>query len=334
MKTIGAALLLTVAMMMQTIPTITAEIPIQENSNSETAVSESAVSEVPDSETITPESAAASCYYDETIPVRLLDKNGIETLTLHDYLIHVVLQEMPASFETEALKAQAVAARTFTMERIYEGGRHEDADVCGDSTCCQCYLDEQEGREIYGDGYDAAWDKVREAVEGTDGQVITYGDELIEAAYFSSTGGSTESAASVWGGDVPYLQPVSSPETPSVEEVTVSFADFQAALPEAALEGEPAGWFGAVTYTEGGAVETMVIGGATYSGTTLRSRFSLRSARFTAAVTEEGISFETTGSGHGVGLSQYGADEMARTGSSYRDILTHYYTGTEIKQLY
>lgn len=89
-----------------------------------------------------------------------------------------------------------------------------------------------------------------------------------------------------------------------------------------------------MAYTDGGAVETMVIGGVTYSGTTLRGRFSLKSARFTVAVTEEGISFETTGSGHGVGLSQYGADEMARTGSSYREILTHYYTGTEVKQLY
>lgn len=115
------------------------------------------------------------------------------------------------------------------MERIYEGGRHEDADVCGDSTCCQCYLDEQEGREIYGEGYDAAREKVRAAVEETDGQVITYGDELIEAAYFSNTGGSTESAASVWGGDVPYLQPVSSPETPSVDEVMVNLEDFRRA---------------------------------------------------------------------------------------------------------
>ena len=329
MKTIGTALLLTVAMMIQTIPGIAVGIPAREGDDSEADVSEAIASDVSDSET-----AAASSFYDGTIPVRLLDKEETKTITLHDYLIDVVLQEMPASFEKEALKAQAVAARTFTMERIYEGGRHEDADVCGDSTCCQCYLDEQEGRDIYGDGSDAAREKVRAAVEETDGQVITYGDELIEAAYFSNTGGSTESAASVWGGDVPYLQPVSSPETPSVDEVMVNLEDFRAALPEAVLEGEPAGWFGAVAYTDGGAVETMVIGGVTYSGTTLRGRFSLKSARFTVAVTEEGISFETTGSGHGVGLSQYGADEMARTGSSYREILTHYYTGTEVKQLY
>ena len=334
MKAIGAALLLAVAIMIETIPAITAGLPGRGEEIPEAANSEVMGTETSDSEGSVPESAGSSCYYDETIPVRLLDKNGVETLTLHDYLIHVVLQEMPASFEMEALKAQAVAARTFTMERIYEGGRHEEADVCGDSTCCQCYLDEQEGREIYGDGYDAAWEKVKSAVEGTDGQVITYGDELIEAAYFSSTGGSTESAASVWGGDVPYLQPVSSPETPSVEETVVSLADFRAALPEASLEGEPAGWFGEVTYTEGGAVETMVIGGAAYSGTALRSRFSLRSARFTVAVAEEGISFETTGSGHGVGMSQYGADEMAREGSTYQEILTHYYTGAEVKQLY
>ena len=276
----------------------------------------------------------AADFYDGTVSVRLLEQGEVLALPLHDYLIDVVLQEMPASFETEALKAQDVAARTFTMQRIYGGGSHEDADVCGDPTCCQCYLDEAEGRDLYGEGYAAARDKVRAAVEETDGQVLVYGGELIEAAYFSSTGGSTEAAAAVWGGDVPYLQPVSSPETPRVRVVTVSLTDFRAALPEAALDGEPAAWFGETERTAGGAVAAMTIGGVRYTGGTLRSRFSLPSARFTAAVTADGICFEVTGSGHGVGLSQYGADEMARAGADYRDILLHYYTGAELKELY
>ena len=281
----------------------------------------------------------AADFYDGTVSVRLLEQGEVLALPLHDYLIDVVLQEMPASFETEALKAQAVAARTFTMQRIYGGGSHEDADVCGDPTCCQCYLDEAEGRDLYGESYAAARDKVRAAVEETDGQVLVYGGELIEAAYFSSTGGSTEAAAAVWGGDVPYLQPVSSPETPRVRVVTVSLPDFraalpEAALPEAALDGEPAAWFGETERTAGGAVAAMTIGGVRYTGGTLRSRFSLPSARFTAAVTADGICFEVTGSGHGVGLSQYGADEMARAGADYRDILLHYYTGEELQELY
>ena len=273
-------------------------------------------------------------YYDSGITVRLLENETILELTLHDYLIDVVLQEMPASFSLEALKAQAVAARTYTMRRIYFGSAHGDADVCGDSTCCQCYLDEAEGRTVYGDGYAEARDKVRQAVEETDGMVLVYGEELIEAAYFSSTGGSTEAAAAVWGGDVPYLQPVSSPEEIRLTEQTVTPEQFRAALPEANLSGEPASWFGGVTYTEGGAVESMTIGGEVYTGAALRSRFALKSTRFTTAVTADGIVFVVTGAGHGVGMSQYGADAMAEAGSSFRQILEHYYTGAEVRQLY
>ena len=190
------------------------------------------------------------------------------------------------------------------------------------------------GTAAYGDGYAKARDKVRQAVEETDGMVLVYDGELIEAAYFSSTGGSTEAAAAVWGGDVPYLQPVSSPEEARLTEQAVTLEQFCAALPEADLSGEPASWFGGVTYTAGGAVETMTIGGAAYTGAALRSRFALKSARFTAAVTEDGIAFEVTGSGHGVGMSQYGADAMAEGGSSFRQILEHYYTGAEVQQLY
>ena len=208
------------------------------------------------------------------------------------------------------------------------------ADVCGDSGCCQCYLDEQEGREIYGDAYESVREKVMDCVAETDGQVLVFEDELIEAVYFSSTGGSTESAVAVWGGNVPYLQPVSSPEAYRVTEQSISLEAFRNLLPEAELEGEPLGWFGAVTYTDGGAVETMEIGGETYSGTTIRSRFSLKSARFSIAILENAIEFEVIGSGHGVGMSQYGANEMAAQGKSYQDILLHYYTDVELKQLY
>jgi len=280
------------------------------------------------------QAASPPVYFDDGITVYLQEENGTKILSLRDYLTDVVLQEMPASFEREALKAQCVAARTFTMQRIYYGGIHGEADICGDSGCCQCYLDEEEGREIYGDGYDSARSKVMECVKETDGQVLIYQDELIEAVYFSSTGDSTESAAAVWGGEVPYLQPVYSPEECRITERSVTLNEFQNALPEAELNGEPAGWFGAVTYTDGGAVETMEIGGAVYSGAELRSRFSLKSARFTVAVTDTSIEFEVTGAGHGVGMSQYGANEMALQGDSYRDILLHYYTGVELKQLY
>ena len=273
-------------------------------------------------------------YYDETVTVLLETESGVLELSMQQYLTDVVLQEMPASFEEEALKAQCVAARTLTMRCMTEGGKHENADVCGNSACCQCYLEENEGRTLYGDGYDAAREKVLLAVQVTDGQVMTSGGALIEAAYFSSTGGSTESAASVWGGEVSYLQPVSSPEEPRVTERSVSFGEFRQLLPSSALSAHPAGWFGEISHTEGGAVESMVIGGVRYSGSELRRIFSLKSARFTVSVTENTVEFEVTGSGHGVGMSQYGANEMAKRGCSYRQILLHYYTGAELKELY
>lgn len=278
-------------------------------------------------------SFTAPCY-DDSVTVRLEERGEVRELSLQEYLTDVVLQEMPASFEEEALKAQCVAARTFTMRCVTEGGKHENADVCGDPACCQCYLDEEEGRGIYGADYEACREKVRSAVLATDGQVLTYDGALIEAAYFSSTGGSTESALAVWGGDVSYLRPVSSPEEPRISEVSLPFSAFRDMLPLSDLDGSPSAWFGSMTRTEGGAVETMVIGGKTYSGTELRRIFSLKSARFTAAVTDENVVFEVTGSGHGVGMSQYGANTMAQNGSSYRQILLHYYSGTELKELY
>ena len=276
------------------------------------------------------QAASQQTFFDDGITVYLQEESSVEILSLREYLTDVVLQEMPASFETEALKAQCVAARTFTMQRIYNGGIHEGADICGDPGCCQCYLDEEEGREIYGEDYDEARSKVMECVEETDGQVLVYQNTLIEAVYFSSTGDSTESAAAVWGGEVPYLQSVYSPEEHRITEKSVTLNEFRTALPEADLNGEPAGWFGDMTCTDGGAVASVEIGGTVYSGTTLRSRFGLKSARFTVAVTADAIEFEVTGSGHGVGMSQYGAREMALGGAGFDDIICHYYSGVRL----
>ncbi|MBQ1281947.1 MAG: stage II sporulation protein D [Oscillospiraceae bacterium] len=257
----------------------------------------------------------------------------MKELPLDAYLASVLLQEMPASFAEEAHKAQAVAARTFTLRNIYEGSRHADADVCGDSGCCQCYLDEAEGRACYGDAYDEVLSQAREAVAATDGQVLTYEDELIVAAYFSSAAGATETAAAVWGGEVPYLQSVSSPEEIRSAEQRFTEEEIRAAFPETSLSANPAAWFGAAEKTEGGSVASMEVGGIAFSGAEIRSRLGLRSANFSVAVTEDGIVFEVFGSGHGVGMSQYGADAMAAAGQSYAEILAHYYPGTVLQQL-
>ena len=283
-----------------------------------------------ESESISPAPAA----YDAAVTLTVLNRSGnLQQMTLEDYLLGVVLAEMPASFEPEALKAQAVVARTYTCKRM-EGGKHDAAAVCMDPGCCQGfrapadYLDEG--------GKQTAVDKVRSAVKSTDGQVLHYDGSLIDATYFSCSGGSTEDAVAVWGQDVPYLRSVDSPGeedaprfTDSVSFTTSEFAG-KLGLSD---QGDPASWFGAVRYTEGGGVDTMVIRGKTFTGPRLRSALGLRSTAFSVSVDGKTITVTTRGFGHRVGMSQYGAPAMARTGSSWAEILAHNYTGAELVRL-
>ena len=253
-------------------------------------------------------------------------------MDMNDYLVGVVLAEMPASFEPEALKAQAVVARTYTRKRM-EGGKHGQAAVCMDSGCCQGW---RSGEDYLAQGgKPSAVEKVRAAVADTDGLVLRYEGKLIDATYFSCSGGVTEDAVAVWGQDVPYLKSVQSPgeeEAPRFSDsVTFSPGDFAGKLGLSAA-GDPGSWFGAVTYTAGGGVETMVIRGKSFSGTQLRSKLGLRSTAFAITVSGDKITVTTRGFGHRVGMSQYGAQAMAQEGSSFSDILAHYYTGTELGQ--
>ena len=268
----------------------------------------------------------------EAVSISVLDHSGnVTKMELDEYLTGVVLAEMPASFEREALKAQAVVARTYAIRAQEKGTRHFQAAVCTDSECCQGYLSEAD-YEARG-GTEESILRVREAVEATADAVLIYGGELIEATYFSCSGGSTEDAVAVWGTDVPYLQAVASLGEEDAayyqDSVTFTAAEFAAALGQD-LCGAPNTWFGSVRYTEGGGVDSMVIGGETYRGTTLRSLLGLRSTAFTVQVSGDSITFCTKGYGHRVGMSQYGADAMAAGGSTYEDILTYYYQGTEL----
>jgi stage II sporulation protein D len=259
---------------------------------------------------------------DAAVTVSLLTAEGVLELPLDLYLSGVLLAELPSDFAPEAQKAQAVAARTFTLRQM-AGEKHPGGALCDDSACCQAWQDPAGERSS--------------AVQATDGQVLYYDGQLIDATYFSCSGGRTEDAVAVWGTDVPYLQAVDSPGEEAAprytETVTVPLDDFRAALPACDLSGDPAGWFGAVTYTAGGGVETLEIGGVAWTGTELRQRFSLRSTCFTVAVTADAIELTTLGYGHRVGLSQYGADAMARQGCDYVEILQHYYTGVTVAQM-
>lgn len=262
------------------------------------------------------------------IRVRMGDR--VEILELEEYLVGVVLGEMPAVFEPEALKAQAVVARTYTLRRCALGSKHADADICTDPACCQAYRD----ADRY-DGGQELLNKVRTAVDQTRNMVLTYAGDLIEATYFSSSGGRTEDAVAVWGRDLPYLQATDSPEADYVEQYlqTVTFTPdaFQQALGRA-LPGKAKDWFSTVTYTNGGGVDTMEICGVSYSGVELRQMLGLRSTAFTVSPSESMIMITTRGYGHRVGMSQYGAEAMAVEGHTFEEILAHYYRGTDLEE--
>lgn len=269
-----------------------------------------------------------------SLPVLLHRENvGSEQNDLEEYLVGVVLAEMPATFRTEALKAQAVAARTFARKAWETGGKHGDGSVCMNSGCCQAYIAPEE--YLVKGGTEENLNKIRDAVYATAGECMKYEGELIEATYFSCSGGSTEDAVAVWGTDYPYLQAV---ESPGEEEAkwytdTVIFPkeQFRRLL---GIPGEdPGGWFGEVTYTDGGGVENIVIGGQAYAGTQLRSLLGLRSTAFEITPSEDHIVIATKGYGHRVGMSQYGAEAMAVKGSNYREILAHYYPGAELARI-
>lgn len=280
------------------------------------------------SETVTRAIPAETETDTAVVPIRLIREDGsVEQWDLEKYLEGVVLAEMPASFEPEALKAQAVAARTYTRKAMETGGKHGDGSVCVNPSCCQAYVSPEAYLEQGGN--EENLEKVSHAVRDTAGECIYYQGNLIEATYFSSSGGRTEDAVAVWGTDFPYLRSVESPEEAGETVITMTGDELVKRL-----NLEPSGtldtWFGETTDTAGGGVATMVICGKTYTGIQLRSLLGLRSTAFTISVNVDTVTITTKGYGHRVGMSQYGADAMAVTGSSYREILAHYYPGTEI----
>lgn len=269
---------------------------------------------------------------DQPLTLNVLMPDGqLKEMDTEEYVIGVVLAEMPTSFAPDALKAQAVVARTYALKRGQEGIRHSEGAVCTDPGCCQAYLSTEE--YLDGLGYMEDVEKVKAAVADTAGEVLTYSGKLIEATYFSCSGGKTEDAAAVWGQDYPYLQTVESPGEENVseyrEERQFSAAEFSKALGRK-LEGDPDEWLGWTTYTKGGGVDTMVICGKTYEGTQLRQLLGLNSTAFFMHAEGGRIYVATYGKGHRVGMSQCGAGAMAASGKNYREILAHYYLGAEL----
>lgn len=269
-----------------------------------------------------------------TIDVYVEQTEKIVSMELEDYIMHVVAGEMPAAYNSEALSAQAVAARTYTLHK--GGCQRTGADICTSSACCQTYASEDTMHKRWGDDYDTYFTKVKSAVEKTAGKILTYDGKPIEALYHASSGGKTEAAENVYGNARPYLISVSSPEAETLSKYAVSKEEaadiINTKYPEAGVTAENiSGELEIVSRYGSGRAECVRIGKEEITGKELRSLFTLRSTEADIRFTDTDVIFETLGYGHGVGMSQDGAHAMAESGADFEEILLHYYPGTSLE---
>lgn len=279
------------------------------------------------------------------IQVYLHAQDKIEEMTVESYIKGVLGAEMPAEFEPEALKAQAVAARTYAVKHMRSFGgsgvEGKDADVTTDFTKDQAWLSEDALKERWGKKYNAYKEKIDRAVDETAGRVVVYEDQPISALFHSTSAGRTASAKEVWGYDYPYLQSVeckwdeASPRYRETKEIKLAKVEEalgeDAGIVTAAQGGGEA--FKVLSLTESGRVKEMRAGSKTFSGQEIRQQLGLRSDNFTVALKGDALVFETLGYGHGVGMCQYGANGMAKEGKTYEEILKYFYTGVHIKRV-
>lgn len=256
--------------------------------------------------------------------VTVFRSNGeVLNLELEDYLINVVAAEMPASFNIEALKAQSVLARTYAMKAI------KSLKALTDTTSTQVYKDNNELKKTWGNNYSKYYEKIKNAVISTKGEVLKYNGDYIESVYHSTSNGMTEDAINVWGNSFPYLVAVDSSWDKTVKNYKVS--TFFSYIKLSAILGyniDDSTVFNIVLRNSSNRVSSVIIGDKEWTGTVFRGILGLRSADFEFEKVDDGINIITYGYGHGVGMSQYGANEMAKNGFNYKDILKHYYSGT------
>lgn len=298
--------------------------------------------EVDESSKITPNTYDYKNY--QTIKLLHSATNQIEEIKLDEYLYGVVSAEMPANFELEALKAQAVVARTYTIYKIInDGHKHEGANICDNFGCCQAWITKENRLARWEENVrESNWNKIVEAVNSTQGKIITYGGLPINAFFHSNSGGATETTANVWGGTgYPYLQSVetSGEDTYSQysSEVTLTKQNFIDKIKEKhsnfEIDFTQENSIKILEYTDGNRVKKIKIGNLELSGVEVRTLLGLKSANFTVTIEGKNIKFQVKGYGHGVGMSQTGADSMAKSGSNYEEIIKHFYTGVEISNM-
>lgn len=283
--------------------------------------------------------------WDEKQTVTVCISGEVRTFDLRSYLIGVMAAEMPASFPEEALKTQAVAARTYTLykQALYGADgmpeSHHGAQLCSDPSHCKAWCDVSvQAAALWGDSRDLYLEKLTSAVDSTDGLILVYDGAPIAAVFHSAAAGRTENAEDVWGTAVPYLLSVESPggeDSPKYQgEVRISQAAFaenmKVLVPEVSLAGGASSWFRDSRRSEAGGIIDLLVGGVRVKGTAVRQAAGLNSTNFRVRVDGSDLVFTTTGCGHGVGLSQYGARALARNGSDYTEILLHYYSGAQL----
>ena len=267
---------------------------------------------------------------DNNIYVNVRRNNGnIEKYELEEYIIGVVGAEMPASFNKEALKAQSVVARTYALKSI----KNNKQLTTDNST--QNFKDNNELKKMWGSSYNTYYNKIKSAVLETKGLYLSYNNDYVDAVYHSTSNGNTEDAVYVWGNSVPYLKSVSSDYDNTNKNynstITLTYNEISNKLKNSIDSNTK---FNIISKTSGNRVKEIEINGTTYSGVEFRKLLNLRSADFSIENNGANVVISTNGYGHGVGMSQYGANGMANNGSSNTDILLHYYTGVSIKNIY
>ena len=291
----------------------------------------SPLSDVSQSSTSDAEIFTVSCLNTKT--------NNISEVNLEDHLVGVLAAEMPASYEPEALKAQAVAARSYILSKLDKtNSEHPDAAICTDPTHCKGWLSETDAKDRWSDNEkNSNWQKLRTAVISTSGEYMLYDDQAVEACFFASGGSRTENSEDVWQASLPYLRSVENNEysDTTLSQTTFKAKEFIQILNNTGIQlpTDSTPTVSDISRTDGGAVASIKLCGKTFKGTEIRKIFGLKSANFTITVNADSVTFDVIGNGHGVGMSQKGANTMAKNGKNYTEILLHYYTNIQIVKM-
>ncbi|WP_067841055.1 stage II sporulation protein D [Amphibacillus sediminis] len=268
-----------------------------------------------------------------TVDVQRTATDNVETVPIEQYVVSVVAAEMPAEFEMEALKAQALAARTYIVQYMLATGASENQTIT-DTVQHQVYRNKDELKELWGKDYTWKIEKITEAVAATSSEILTYENVPITPAFFSTSNGKTENAEDYWENNQPYLVSVDSPwdlDSPKfLDQKSIPISEVEQLL-GIRLDtpiSEPR-----ITYTSSDRVQTIELAGQVFTGREIREKLELRSTDFTIEQKDDHLIFTTKGFGHGVGMSQYGANGMALEGKDYQEIVEHYYQGAEISTI-